>query len=266
MSAPNEIAETARELYQLYRQRNPFPPLPEPFASGTVEDAYPIQEEYLKLLIADQGEVVGYKLAYTTQTMQQIAGWDQPCAGALLSNTICPSPARLEGANYQRLGIECELAVQLGSDLPAEAAPYDREKVSQYVGAVMPAFEVIDIRVQEGLSGKERTLISVATNISNAGAVLGAAVTDWRQIDLPGLHCQLKINGEEAGEGYGSEVMGHPLEPLVWLANWRARQGLGLSQGSIVITGSIIAPRFLNPGDRAVLTMTGLGEVHLTVG
>jgi len=265
LTSANRIAEQARELFGIYQAGQTFPPLPEPFASGTVDDAYPLQVEYLKLLVDSQGPVTGYKLAYTTATMQQIAGWNQPCAGALLADTIYSTPARIKAADYLRLEAECELAVRLGRDLPADQAPYDLEKVSQAVESIMPAFEVIDMRVQDGLSGKDRTLLSVATNISNAGAVLGAPVTDWRQIDLPGLRCQLEINGEPAGEGFGSDVMGHPLEPLVWLANWRAEQGLGLPSGSVIITGSIIAPRRLNPGDRAVLTMTDLGQAELVV-
>ena len=134
-----------------------------------------MQREYLKLLAEAQGAVAGYKLAYTTATMQQRAGWHEPCAGTLMSSTIYHSPAILKGAAYRRLGIECEVAVRLASDLPASGAPYTRDSVAEAVGAVMAAFEVIDMRLPEGMDGLARTLTSVATNISNAGAVLGPA-------------------------------------------------------------------------------------------
>jgi len=37
----------------------------------------------------------------------------------------------------------------------------------------------------------------------------------------------MDINGENVGYGRGSDVMGHPLEPLTWLTNKLAEQGSG---------------------------------------
>ena len=59
--------------------------------------------------------------------------------------------------------------------------------------------------------------------------------------------------------------MGHPFEPLAWLANKLAAEGENLGAGTIVITGSIVPPRFLNTGDRANVSIEGLGEATLTV-
>ena len=49
--------------------------------------------------------------------------------------------------------------------------------------------------------------------------------------------------------------MGHPLEPLAWLANKLAEQGSGLSTGMVIITGSIVSPKFLEAGDMASISM-----------
>ena len=259
------ILQAAQSLFAEYQAQQTFTALPGPWDIETIPAAYAVQREYLKLLAEAQGAVAGYKLAYTTATMQQRAGWHEPCAGALMSSTIYHSPATLKGAAYRRLGIECEVAVQLASDLPASGAPYTRDSVAEAVGAVMAAFEVIDMRLPEGMDGLARTLTSVATNISNAGAILGPPVTDWRNLDLAVARGTASINGEEVGAGYGSDVMGHPFEPLAWLANKLAQDGESLPQGSIIITGSIVPPKFLNPGDRAVVAVEGLGEATLTV-
>ena len=92
-----------------------------------------MQREYLKLLSEAQGEVAGYKLAYTTAAMQQQAGWTEPCAGALMATTIHRSPARLMSSAYQRLGFECEVAVRLAAPLPASGAPYTRDSVALWL-------------------------------------------------------------------------------------------------------------------------------------
>ena len=265
MTPSNKIETAAHDLFAQYQASQPFTALPGPWDIDTIAEAYEVQREYLKMLAGVQGNLVGYKLAYTTALMQQQAGWNEPCSGGLMAATVHHSPATLKGSGYRRLGFECEIAVRLGSGLPATGAPYNRESVSAAVESVMTAFEVIDMRLPEGVHGLVRTLTSVATNISNAGAILGPPVANWQDLDLAAAKGVATVNGEEVGSGYGSDVMGHPFEPLAWLANKLAGEGDGLPAGIIVITGSIVPPRFLVPGDEAVVSVEGLGDATLVV-
>ena len=265
MSSGASILEAAQCLYSEYQGGKAFTALPGPWNINTIAEAYAVQKEYLKLLAEAQGQVAGYKLAYTTAAMQQQAGWTEPCSGALMATTIYHSPAALKPGAYLRLGFECEVAVRLAADLPASGAPYTRRSVAEAVGDVMAAFEVIDMRLPEGIHGLVRTLTSVATNISNAGTILGPPVADWRTLDLAAAKGVATVNREEVGAGYCSDVMGHPFEPLAWLANKLAVENESLLSGTVVITGSIVSPKFLNSGDRAVVSIEGLGEATLTV-
>ena len=265
MSTNATILDAARSLFAEYQASQPFTALPGQWNIGAIDEAYAVQREYLKLLAEEQGRVAGYKLAYTTAAMQQQAGWTEPCAGVLMSTTIYQSPATLKSDAYRRLGFECEVAVRLDRELPPSGAPYTRDAVAETVGEVMAAFEVIDMRLPEGVHGLVRTLTSVATNISNAGAVLGPPIADWRSLDLAATKGVATVNGEEVGSGYGSDVMGHPFEPLAWLANKLAADGESLPAGTVIITGSIVPPKFLSSGDRAVVSIDGLGEAILNV-
>ena len=76
------------------------------------------------------GAAAGYKIAYTNAIMRERAGIDAPCSGLILSGGVQQSPVTLDSGRYFRLGIECEVAVRLGADLPASGAPYTRESVS----------------------------------------------------------------------------------------------------------------------------------------
>ena len=59
--------------------------------------------------------------------------------------------------------------------------------------------------------------------------------------------------------------MGHLLEPPAWLANKLAEQGSDLSAGMVLITGNIVSPKFLKVGDKASISIEGLGSAELNV-
>ena len=105
----------------------------------------------------------------------------------------------------------------------------------------------------------------MAGNVWNAGVVLGTPVTDWRTRDLARSAARLWINGQEIGSGNGSDVMGHPLNALAWLAEKLAAAGTPLRRGMIVMTGSMIPIQYPAPGDRVVIEVSGLGGAELVL-
>jgi 2-oxo-3-hexenedioate decarboxylase/2-keto-4-pentenoate hydratase len=259
------IQQAARWLCSEHRARQPFAPLPATLMPQTVDEAYAIQEGFHTCMAETRGPIAGYKIALTTPVMQQMVGFHAPMAGGIFAGTIHRSPVELCRADYVRLGVECEIAVQLGADLPAARAPYSRDQVAAAVAGVIPAFEVVDDRQADYAQLAALVLTLIADNTWNAGIVLGDPVTDWHDIDLAAAHGVMRLNGVSVGEGHGRDVMGHPFEALVWLVNMLARRGKSLTQGMLVMTGSIVATQFVNPGDAVRLSLDGLGEVRLNV-
>ncbi len=90
-------------------------------------------------------------------------------------------------------------------------------------------------------------------------------MSDSRKLDVLAAYGSVTTHHQMVGAGHGSDVMGHPLEPLAWLANKLAEQGLGLSAGMVIITGSIVSPKFLEAGDKASISIEGLGSAELNV-
>jgi len=265
MSNQGRIQQAARFVFEERQTRNPFGPIPATFAPRTIDEAYAAQDELHKLLADTYGPLAGYKIALTTRAMQQMVGLNDPVAAGILKKTIHHSPATIPRTEFVHLGIECEIALQLGSDLSPDMAPYNRDRVANAVSAAMAAFELIDDRHADYSTLAEQFLTSIVDNVFNAGIVLGSPQIDWQRVDLAAARGELSINGESAGEGHGSDVMGHPLEALVWLANTLAKQGKGLTRGMIVMTGSVVTTKFLKPGDSAMLMVDGLGEAKLKV-
>ena len=55
--------------------------------------------------------------------------------------------------------------------------------------------------------------------------------------------------------------MGHPAEPLAWLANMLAERGGGLKRGEIVLTGSMVNVQWLSAPCEARIDNSALGSV-----
>jgi 2-keto-4-pentenoate hydratase len=265
MSDGSRIVQAAQFLLEEHRTRKPFAPLPAPCAARTVDEAYAVQEAFHALMAATHGAVAGYKIALTTPVMQQMVGFHEPVSGAILAKTVQQSPCTIRSTDYGRLGVECEMAVRLAADLPVTQAPYRRDHIAAAIGAVMAAFELIDDRNADYAQFAPQILSIIADNAWNGGIVLGPPATDWRAIDLAAVHGTMLINDAVVGEGYGRDVMGHPLDALVWLTNGLAQRGKGLSRGMVVMTGSIVATKFVHPGDTVRFRVDGLDEVRLDV-
>lgn len=209
---------------------------------------------------AGLGSVVGYKIGCTTPVMQAYLGIRNPCAGGVLAATVHDGEVRARHADYVRVGAECEIAVRLGADLGPAGAPYDRVRVAPAVAAVLTAMEIVDDRYRDYRKLDVPTLI--ADDFFGAGCVLGPPVIRWRDLDLPALTGVTRVDGAAVGRGEGRTVMGHPFEALAWLANLRARLGLGLRAGEFVLLGTIVEVHWVRPGDEVAVAIEGLGEVR----
>src|SRR6201995_4297936 len=79
------------------------------------------------LLLPQAGALVGYKIGCTSAVMQQYLGIPHPCGGGVFAKGVHDSGVSLRHRDFVRVGVECEIAVRLGSDLPASQATVTAE-------------------------------------------------------------------------------------------------------------------------------------------
>jgi 2-keto-4-pentenoate hydratase len=256
------IRAAARQLMTARAARAPYQPLEVGRRGAPLEDAYRIQDALHELVTAEGGgALAGYKIALTSKAMQEMVGVDQPLAGAVLASAVHRAPARVSLAPFQHLGVEFEVAVQLGADLPASTRAHTRESVGAAVAACMPAFELVEDRRADYRTIDAFSL--AAENCWNAGVVLGPASGDWRRLSLEAAPTRLWINEAPAGEGRAGDALGHPFEAVAWLANLLNRRGRMLRRDMFVMTGSSITTKFPAAGDVLRFAIDDLGEVTL---
>ena len=214
---------------------------------------------------AGLGARAGFKIGCTTSVMQSLLGIDSPAYGGVMAANMHVDRPHFRLSHFQRLGVECEVAVRMSADLTPDGAPYDRPDVAEAVADCMVAMEIVDNRYGADFASDVPRLI--ADDFFHAACVLGSPIGDWRGIDFAAATCTTIIDGGEAASGVGADVMGHPFEALAWLANKLAAQGRTLSAGEIVLTGSVPAVQWIEDRQaEAIVSVAGLGDVAATFG
>lgn len=269
------IEEAARLLARARLERAPLDALPEACRPRDEAAAYAVQARLHELQeAAGLGARLGWKIGCTTPVMQSYLAIDHPCAGGVFASTIAQGgaqggaeagaegPVRYAFDDFCRVGVECEVVVRLGADLPAAAAPYSRATVAGAVAACMAGIEVVDDRFRNFREVDVWTM--AAGDFFNAGCVLGPAVAGFDPLALDALSGRMTVNGAAAGAGRGRDILGHPLEALAWLANLKAGQGAALAAGEIVMLGSVVETKWLTRGDVVEVIIESLGQASVT--
>lgn len=264
MARTFDAEAAARWIAGEHASRATYQNLPADLAPETVEEAYAAQDALHRLWEPRLGPLAGRKIATTTKVMQALMGIDHPCGGGIFSACVHAAPATLKTSDYTSLMLEFELAVRLSSDLPRTADAWTRDTVVAAVGAVIPAFELIEDR--RAVYKDARALSLICDNAWNAGIVLGKPVPKPAGV-LDRIPGRLVISDAGAG-GHVETKSGatdDPMGALAWVANLAAGRGKPLRAGQVVITGSVIATLAAVRGHRYDFTLDGVGEASLTI-
>lgn len=257
------VNKAASALHEVRLRRERFPGFPANEVPKDQREGYAIQDALADLLAADLGGIVGYKIGCTSQALQEFMNIDCPCAGTMFAATEVERGKELRLENYVKPALECEIGVRLGEDLDPKDGAIDRKRAAAAIAAVFVSIEIVDERFVDYRAVGTPTLI--ADNFMNAGFVRGKERTNVNPVELDRAHGETLVNGTLYGEGYGRDVLGHPLDVLIWLANESAARGRPLLEGTLVTTGSMVPPYYVQPGDVVTMRNDMLGEATVVV-
>jgi 2-keto-4-pentenoate hydratase len=237
-----------------------------PFASERgvtdLDAAYSVQKAFVaRMKGASAAPSAGYKVGLTSKRMQAMCGIDTPVAGVVLEERIHTSGKHLQLSQFGRLGLEFEICVIAGKDLPAIGRDYTAEEIASAVGAVAAAVEIVDDRHCDYATLDVLSL--VADNSWNAGVVVGEQVPS--PANLADCEAVVSAGGVEFDRGRGADALGGPLVPFTWLANHLCRQGGGLRRGDLVMTGSLVTTQFPQTPQTYRFVVSGIGTVEVVV-
>lgn len=248
---PQEVvAKLARSLENSEKSREPIGIFSHSYPEITIEDAYAIQDEWMRIKRENGRTVIGHKIGLTSKAMQDAVGIDEPDYGVLLDDMLLHDGAEISMSRFRAPKIEVELAFVLEKSLSGpNCTLFDVLDATRYV---VPALEILDARlyrVDPETQRGRKVMDTISDNAANAALVLGARPFRVDEFDLRWISALLYSNGRISETGVAAGVLGHPALGVAWLANRLSQFGETLAAGEIVLAGSFTRPIDLARGD-----------------
>ncbi len=200
-------------------------------------------------------EHLGWKVGLNAPAVQAALGLDGVVVGFLTTATSLQAGDTHSLAGAANPGIEPELAIRFGADVPADPSP---EQVGAAIEAVAPALELVDLdRPLDDLHA------ILAGNVFHRGVLVGDFDAARSGIDLAGLSVSVARNGEEAGSVSAAEAYVDLAETLRFVTLRLMVMGEAVRAGQFVIAGSLTPIVPVAPGDRLRADFGPLGSLEL---
>ncbi|MGI9659523.1 MAG: 2-keto-4-pentenoate hydratase [Gaiellaceae bacterium] len=254
---------TAEYLYKARLDGTVVDALPEAVKPADIAEAYAAQAALVELLVAGEaGDAVGYKVGCTNQAAMDLLGADGPFFGRLLSGSVYNSGATVNLDKAGSLAVEPEYAYVVGAAMAPRAEPYDGGSVIPYLSAMLPSIELVGGRFSDITAIGVPSLL--ADNALNAGWVAGAHKTErWHELNIADIEVGLFVDDTRLASGSATNVLGHPLNVVAWLANELNARGSQLEPGDYVTTGTCTAVERVASGSNVRCEFGPLGSVSV---
>lgn len=212
------------------------------------------QLDRLRVLRETGMRVLGWKVGFGAPAARERLGISAPLVGFLTDAAQLPSGSRVPLSEWVRPVAEPEVALVMGRDLAAGAG---REEAAAAIVALAPAIELADL--DQPPQDVEAIL---AGNIYQKHVILGSADRARAGCRLEGLFATVRRNKETiASTAELQALTGDYLEIARHVAGVLEAFGERLAAGQILITGSIIPPLFVQPGEALDFELAPVGAV-----
>ena len=238
--AAEPVRASARQLAESYLSKTPASAAG---ANSTLEVGKQIQKQFVRELSKTLGPRVGYKAGLTSTAARERFGVAEPLRGVLLEKMLLENGSIVPANFGIRAIAEGDLMVRVGSDAINQAET-PREVLAS-LDAVIPFIELADLVYSEKvkLDASAIAAINVGARSGILGTPIPLATTDEWEKRLANLRLELvDESGNILAAGKGSDLLGHPLNVVLWLKDSLAAEGQKLKKGDLLSLGTIAQP------------------------
>ena len=223
--------------------------------------------KFHRALEASGRKVVGYKAGLTNPAVQQRFRTDKPVWGKLYDGMLLTDGRPVPAAFGARPLFEADMLVRVkDAGVNQATTPWE---VMQHIDAIAPFIELPDLMVQAPpqLNGPGVGAINVGARLGVVGSVLAiprlrgeraVLLNQLQTMDVVVSSGAAQGGGTVLARGKGSDILGHPLQAVVWLARALAAEQLALQPGDWVSLGSFSPLMPPQPGQQVQVRYDGV--------
>lgn len=225
------------------------------------DEAVAARRSYVQLLQTKLGPPVGFKVALTSKAAQEMAGAASPARGVLLEKMILPEGVEVPASYGARPIYEADFIAVVKDDGINEAkTPLE---AARHLSELVAFIELADRMTAEG-EKVDGNLVS-AINAGARSGVLGRRVPIRATPEFVDSLGKMKVTvrdetGATLAEATGQALLGHPLNPVLWLLEDLRKTGERLKSGDLISLGSFARPQPPRPGQTITVDYEGLGQ------
>jgi 2-keto-4-pentenoate hydratase len=197
--------------------------------------------------------------------VQKRFNYDRPVWGMLYQGMLLPNGSTVDAGFGARPLYEADLLVRVKSAAVNQAKT--PEDVLAAIDQLLPFIELPDLMVQAPpkLNGPAISAINVGARFGVMGSPVAIPPYRAERFALLDALRDMTVvlsdaNGAELARGKGSDILNHPLNAVVWLAEALAKEGRAMKPGDLISLGSFSPLLPPKAGAGASVTYIGLPD------
>lgn len=248
--------EEISELVGAYKAKLPIKPIEN---LRNIFEAYCAQGKLASEIGRTKGIQAGFKAGYTSASTRPGTDVDRPLRGFLFQNMFLTDGAVVPANFGARPRFAADLiAVAKDDDLSEALTPLE---ALAHISHFLPFIDLSDLMLQEGAPLDMFNLI--ATNIGTRWGVLGKPIAVEATPEFLILLETMTIvmedqNGAVIGRGKGRDVLGHPINAVMWIVSDLAHFAQRVQQGDKLGVGAFFPAGTPQAGLSVKVTYQGL--------
>lgn len=252
----NMTSPQASELVESYLNKTPAKAIA---PNLTLEEAKEIQQQFLGEISEELGPVVGYKAGLTSENAQKQFKVSQPLLGTLFQQMLLPNGQRISPNFGSRPMSEGDLIVRVGSE-DINNAKTPQEALAS-LDAVIPFIELPDLVYSQDVKLDAPAILAI--NVGARYGIVGEPIfldsaAEWES-RLNNLTLEiLDADGKVLATGKGSNLLGNPLNVVLWIRDSLRAEGKQLKKGDLLSLGTITQLMPVKPNTSIRARYTGL--------
>jgi 2-keto-4-pentenoate hydratase len=259
-------SDTIKQLADDYFAKRPSQAIHAGFDLGEARRA---QSDFLSLLKPKLGSRVGFKVGLTSKAVQESVGATSPVRGMLLRDMMLKDGARVSAKFGARPIWEPDLIVVV-KDAGINQAKTTLE-AARHLSELVAFIELPDriVAESEKVDGNLLTAVNAAARLGVLGQRVKIEATPEFLAALEKMTVTATDqNGDVLATAKGDALLGHPLNPVLWLVKDLAATGERLQPGDLLSLGSFARPQPPQAGQTVRVRYEGLpgGPIQVSVG